>query len=226
MHRPASLLSVLAILAGCSSPGGESDGKTSTACDPDGLATRTISCVQNFSPGDGAGYGQDRFPEVVYGEPKGGGAHGGSTDVLSLGKGGSITVGFGSASIVDREGPDFIVFENAFFIGDDPTKPFKELGEVSVSEDGETWTTFPCKKDAYPYTGCAGWNPVFAGSAPGISAFDPKTAGGDDFDLADIGVERARFVRVKDISNFGAGGNAGFDLDAMAIVNPDVTPDL
>ena len=215
MRRSLSLVACFA-LAGCA----ESSRGHGLACDPQNLATRTISSVQDFTPGEGAGFGQEQFPQVVYGEPKGGGAHGGSTDVLSLGKSGSITVGFGSSFITDGEGPDFIVFENTFYIQDDPTHPFKELGEVSVSEDGETWTTFPCKSDDYPYTGCAGWRATFAGSSPLVSSFDPATAGGDAFDLNEIGVPEARFVRIHDISNFGAGGNAGFDLDAITLVHP------
>jgi len=46
----------------------------------------------------------------------------GSLHVLSLGVGGEIVLGFGG-SIVDGDGPDFVVFENAFFIdGDDRTQ--------------------------------------------------------------------------------------------------------
>ncbi len=204
------------VTAGCTSA---SEGGGGVACDLAGPASRTIACVESFAPGDGAGFGQDSFPEIIYGEPKGGGVHGGSTDVLSLGKGGSISVGFGGTVITDGPGPDFIVFENAFYIGDNPDKPFKELGEVSVSQDGESWVTFPCKKDAYPYEGCAGWHAVLAGSEAGIDTFDPETAGGDAFDLADVGMAQARFVRVVDLSMSGAAPSAGFDLDAMAVVN-------
>lgn len=209
----------LLLVAGCSSQegGGGGDG---ISCDPAAPASRTISCVQDFSPGEGAGFGQDDYPDIVYGEPEGGGAGKGSLDVLSLGRSGTITVGFGGGAIHDGEGPDFIVFENAFNAGGNPENPFKELGEVSVSADGETWATFACRKDAYPYDGCAGWHPVLAGSEPGIDAFDPAEAGGDPFDLADVGLQTARFVRITDLSNAGAGGSAGFDLDAITVVHP------
>ncbi len=189
-------------------------------CHDGASPSRTVACVQTFAPGDGAGYGEDRYPEILYGEPQGLGTHYGSTDVLSLGKGGTIVLGFGGTDIADGPGADFIVFENTFYIGDDATKPFKELGEISVSADGETWTTFPCTQAAYPFTGCAGWHATFAGAGLDISAYDPAAAGGDAFDLADVGVESARFVKIHDVSNFGAGGNAGFDLDAVTIVNP------
>ena len=217
MSRTFSIVVVGGFLvAGCSSQEGGGDGIT---CDPSAPASRTISCVLGFEPGDGAGFGQDDYPEIIYGEPEGGGIGKGSLDVLALGKGGAIVVGFGGGAIADGPGADFIVFENAFSIGGNTQSPFKELGEVSVSDDGETWTTFPCASEAYPYDGCAGWRPVLAGSEPGIDAFDPEAAGGDPFDLADVGLPGARFVRITDISNAGAGGTAGFDLDAVTIVN-------
>lgn len=211
------------LLAGCNPQTTDTDssGDTDITCHAMDPASRTVACVESFTPGEGAGFGQDAYPEVIYGEPKGGGSHAGSTDVLSLGKGGTIVLGFGSTGIANGDGADFLVFENAFFIGDNPDKPFKELGEVSVSDDGETWTTFPCETAMYPFTGCAGWRPVYAGSEPDISAYDPKAAGGDPFDLSDIGVDHARFVKIRDVSNLGAGGNAGFDLDAVTLVHPD-----
>jgi hypothetical protein len=162
----------------------------------------------------------EKFPGVIYGEPRGGGVVNGSLDVLSLGAGGEILVGFGGNSIVDGPGPDFIIFENAFYIGKDPAKPLADLAEVSVSEDGEAFMTFPCAPEAYPFEGCAGWRAVFAGPESGISSFDPEAAGGDPFDLADLGVSLARFVRIRDLAASGQAPSAGFDLDAVAIVNP------
>jgi hypothetical protein len=146
----------------------------------------------------------------------------GSTDVLSLGGGGEISFGFGSNAIVDGPGADFIVFENPFDKGGDPMAPYAEPGVVSVSEDGVTWVDFPCHKDAYPYTGCAGWHPVLSNPDNGLSPFDPAVAGGDPFDLADLGLARARFVRVRDVSFVGGGTTEGFDLDAAAIVHAEV----
>ena len=168
----------------------------------------------------------EAYPAIVFGPPHGAGARRGSTDVLSLGKGGRIALGFGGGAIVDGPGADFIVFENPFYYvptkehpEGDPARPFKELGEVAVSEDGATWHSFPCARDAYPFEGCAGWHAVFSSPEDGVSAYDPSVAGGDAFDLADIGVEHARFVRVTDLSRLGAGGSAGFDLDAVAVVH-------
>ena len=47
-------------------------------------------------------------------------------------------------------------------------------------------------------------------------------SGGDQFDLATLGVTEARFVRIRDMQEAGAAPTAGFDLDAVAIVNAKV----
>jgi hypothetical protein len=197
-------------------------GPHGITCDPAAPPTRTISCVDSFTPGPGAGFGQDDFPEIIYGDPKGGGEIRGSLDVLSLGMGGEIVVGFGGNGIVDGDGVDFIVFENAFYVGENPTHPWADLGEVAVSDDGVTWTTYPCDTTAYPFTGCAGWHAVDANDTAGISSFDPAVAGGDQFDLKDIGVSQARLLRIRDKGTSSAAPSAGFDLDAAAIVNQAV----
>ena len=49
-----------------------------------------------------------------------------------------------------------------------------------------------------------------------IDARDPELAGGDAFDLADIGLSEAKYIRVTDS---GTSGPGGFDLDAISIVN-------
>jgi len=210
--------------AGCGggeeASGGDPGPETSVfGCDPGADSARTASCVVSFEPGPGAGFGQDRFPEVIYGEPLGNGTTSGGLDVLSLGDGGSIVIGFGGNAIVDGDGVDFIVFENPFFAGGDPNKIYAELGEVSVSADGSTWHTFPCAEGESPPVGCAGYAPVFANGDLGIASTDPAVSGGDAFDLAELGVAEARFVRIRDLQGIGASPSTGFDLDAIAIVN-------
>jgi hypothetical protein len=141
----------------------------------------------------------------------------GSTDVVSIGDGGYVAVGFAGNFIVDGPGPDFLVFENPFDIGGDPTQPYAEVGTVAVSQDGTTWISFPCTATSYPYGTCAGWHPVFANpDQNNIDPTDPAVAGGDPFDLADLGLAWARYVRVTD----RPGDGNVFDLDAMAIVHP------
>ena len=139
----------------------------------------------------------------------------GSLDVVSLGHEGVIEVELG-VSIVDDEGPDFIVFENVFRSG---PLLFAEAGEVAVSDDGEVWTTFPCAHED-DRAGCAGLAPVFSHPDNDIAPDDIAAAGGDAFDLADIGVAGARYVRIIDRSpSAGEEPNAGFDLDAVSVVS-------
>ncbi len=183
-------------------------------CDP--FADRVVS----FSPGAGAGFGQDRLPDVAIGPPVGGGTVAGGTDVVSLGAGGEIVVALDGAGIPDGPGPDLIVFENAFLAGGDPSRPFAEPGAVAVSEDGVTFHEFPCDAVAFPYAGCAGIRPVLSSPGNGIDPTDPAAAGGDPFDLADVGLRHARFVRMRDVgASIAAPPTAGFDLDAVAAVH-------
>jgi hypothetical protein len=177
--------------------------------------------VVRFEPGAQAGFGEGKLPDVVLGPPTGLGVEVGSLDVLSLGKGGSIELGFGGSVLVDVEGPDFVVFENAFWPSGDASAVFAEVGAVSVSEDGESWLEFPCDAEgdgAGHFEGCAGWSPTLEYDAQDLLPLEPTLTGGDAFDLADVGLAAARFVRIADRSNAGATPTAGFDLDAVGVV--------
>jgi hypothetical protein len=171
--------------------------------------------VVDFIPGGFAGFGQDKLPGVVLGPPQGAGASAGSLDVLSLGKGGCIVLSATNTEIIDEDGPDLLVFENPF-------SGFFETGVVSVSGDGNTWATFPCAATdkAANYPGCAGTHYVYASPENGIDPTDPTTAGGDPYDLRDLGLASARYVRICDSGQNGyAGTSGGFDLDAVAVVH-------
>ena len=184
---------------------------------------RFIDCVESFTP-EGAVFGQDRFPEVVYGPPMAGPANMGSLDVLALGCGGAITLYFDAPAIVDGPGPDFIVFENPI-----PAGPgtFAEPARVLVSDDGLTWHAFPCDPVGDDtLAGCAGVSVVHAGADDSIDPGDPALAGGDAFDLAQLGLTTVRYVRLLDVgvAHYGdrmwcGGGGGGFDLDAIAVVH-------
>ena len=197
---------------------------------PDGSvlrADRFVTKVVSFTPGDCAGFGLPAMPGVVVGPPVGAGSVAGSLDVVSLGHKGELVVSVEPNAIVDGPGVDFVVFENAFWAAGDPERPTAELAEVSVSDDGVTWKTFPCAQGPGPtYGSCAGWHPVYSAPGNGISPVDPTRAGGDPFDLADVGVAIARFVRIRDIGTVTCPANpadksttVGFDLDAVAVVN-------
>ncbi len=109
---------------------------------------------------------------------------------------------------------------------------FPEPGEVAVSDDGETWFRFPC--DPETLFGCAGVTPTAASPATMIDPTDPVVAGGDAFDLEVVGLERARYLRITDVSaqywkargldfcDPGQNGAGGFDLDAIALVDGDL----
>ena len=54
----------------------------------------------------------------------------------------------------------------------------------------------------------------------------PEGSGGDSFDLQDVGLTWARFVRIEDVGPaLGQAGTVGFDLDAVTAVNSGVTTD-
>jgi hypothetical protein len=182
----------------------------STAC-----TSRFATSVVSFAPGPAA----KGDTSLALGPPKGAGDTQGSLDVVTLGNGGSITLAFDPSYIVDAPGPDFIVFENPFYVNGDPTMVFAELATVSVSDDGQSFTDFPCTAMAPPYGSCAGWHPVYANADSNqIDPTDPTAAGGDAFDLADLGLASAHFVRITDRVDLT--GTAGlFDLDAVSIVH-------
>ena len=197
------------------------DASMASVLDAGVRADRFATTVVSFTPGTCAGFGADEMPGVVLGPPVGAPAGQGSTDVVSLGSGGEIVLSFAPNALVDGPGVDLLVFENAFVVAG-TSSTFAEPGEVSVSDDGETWTTFPCTATAAPWGACAGWHAV-AQPGPDVSPVVPSQIGGDPFDLADIGITRAQFVRIRDktsqrCTSQGPTTN-GFDLDAIAAVN-------
>ncbi|TNV54554.1 cell surface protein, partial [Corallococcus exiguus] len=74
--------------AGVSDAGTDADAGTDTDAGVD-AGSRPVDPfadrVTAYQFGDSAGFGQDRFPDVVFGPPKGAGQFAGSLDVLSLG---------------------------------------------------------------------------------------------------------------------------------------------
>lgn len=169
--------------------------------------------------GDNAGFGQGAYPQVLHGPP------GGSTHVLSFGHGGELTIALHGTFVTNGAGSDFTVFENPFQFGD---SVFAERAQVLVSGDGVNYVPFPCAVDdhAGKYPGCAGVHVVFAAKDP----LDPLISGGDVFDLQDVGLETAKYIRIKDLGTCkpgdptytnvcGAPQKEGFDFDALAILN-------
>ena len=189
------------------------------------LAGPFADFVQSFTPGMGAGFGADKLPGIVLGPPQGGGELQGSLDVLSLGNNGVIVLGFDLPVICDGPGADLTVFENPFHSGSIDGPIFAEYGIVAVSQDGVNFVTFPY--DPVTHAGLAGQTPVLSNPDNGISPLDPNVSGGDQFDLADVGLSWAKYVRITDpgasIDDPGnhvpPGTQAGFDLDALAALH-------
>jgi hypothetical protein len=209
--------------------------------------------VTDFTPGSGAGFGQGFFPGNVLGPPNGSAnpatPNFAEPDLLSLGDGGTITLRFAQNRIVDQPGPDLVVFENALQPLSQPTQSFSETATVSVSDDGTSWVTFPFNfvppadgvsiLEKANFAGLAGVNPVFSSPSNGISPFDLLVSGGDLFDLAQVGLASAQYVRIRDTgttgptqtvdgdgdivddpgNSFSFQGSAGFDLDAVAAIH-------
>ncbi len=214
-----------------------------------------------------AGFGQPFFPDNILGPPSGKGEFASQSsplELISLGEGGYIVVKMGR-EIIDGAGVDFIVYENMMYWGGDYYNAYTEAAVVEVSQDGQTWFRFPFDflidgaigshglPDTVPenFIGFAGIVPTYANCDPNgdgdfedmINPLDYQVSGGDPFDLADIGLSRASYIRVIDTGHINRnpgsemydndndlindGGNLlavwegiqGFDLDAIAVVN-------
>jgi len=176
-----------------------------------GFAQSFPDSVKEISYGRNGGFGSDFFPGNVLGPPRGTAdasiPNFSRADLLSLGTGGSITLEFSTNRIIDGPGPDFTVFENPVQPDGHPEQTFADTAIVAVSDDGQTWITFPFDMiSSNPvqlrlksnYIGLAGIQPSHSSPDNGISPFDPAVSGGDKFDLGIVGLSHARFVRITD----------------------------
>ncbi len=136
-------------------------------------------------------------------------------EICSIGLGGTITLGLRRGLIVDGPGADFTVFENAFRYG--AGRIYAEPATVEVSRDGLEWTMF--QYDSVSCKGLAGITPT-----SGQDPYDPQRSGGDRFDLADVGLDSVRWVRLRDVTSIVLDNPAspffdptlsGFDLDVV-----------
>ncbi|MCB0712682.1 MAG: cell surface protein [Ignavibacteriae bacterium] len=196
---------------------------TSTTC----AQPWTPDAVDSYVVGEGGGRGETNLPDNVLGLPDVSARDDVPTidpaQVLSLGLGGEIVLRFDQAMIVDGPGVDFTVFENPFiYTLGGKERIYAEPGEVSVSQDGIEFFPFPF--DSLSLEGCAGVTPTRGDMDPR----NPAISGGDGFDLAEIGLDSIRFIRIRDVSAIIKGNSAhpfydatvnGFDLDAVVGVN-------
>ena len=206
--------------------------------------SRFATSVVSFQQGAGGGLFDT---SKILGGPEGGGLGAGSLEVLTLGEGGSVTLGF-DVVIVDGPGADFSVFENGFVVGG--AAVFAEVAFVEVSSNGTDFARFPSSygppgglggSDMGSFAGMSGGLPVLADvTVDPDSPFDPVSSGGEAFDLAELSghplvlgglvdLDDIRFVRLVDvlfdeqddqgviIAPGSQGG--GSDFDAVAVLH-------
>jgi hypothetical protein len=174
--------------------------------------------VYSFSPGSNwSRFGENYYPDNVLGPPDPGPGVGVYSptikpqEVLSLGHGGEIVLQFIDNIIVDGEGPDLTVFENPFISLLDGSVNI-EAAMVSISQNGTDWLSFPY--DTVAMTGLAGVTPTADNTRP----TDPAISGGDQFDLGDLGLSWAAFVKLTDMGDLYR-DVGDFDLDAVVAIN-------
>lgn len=151
-------------------------------------------------------------------------AEGTAFDIVSLGRSGSIRLEF-PRHISDGPGPDFAVFENAF------SDTFLELAYVEVSQDGINFVRLDnLSLTQQPVGGFGNVDPT------DIDGFGGKyrQGYGTPFDIAETGLNYITHIRLVDVVGDGSAldsygniihepyptaGSAGFDLDAVAVIN-------
>jgi hypothetical protein len=244
MARSARFATVVLILCVALSRATQARAQATTDCFPDRIVSFAVGTVSS-PPATNTWE-----PGIVIGPPGGSTPTNGSLAVMSLGHGGRITLEFTNNAIVDGPGPDLIVFENPFFctsvpLSDaDPYSVFAEPGIVEVSDDGVDFKTFPYDASALSQVnslctdksllrqliGLMGITPSFTGNwtvPDDPLVFDPAAPGGvsghggDAFDLATVGLVRARFVRITDPNlPIGIpGASEGLDLDSVVAIH-------
>jgi len=169
--------------------------------------------------------------------------------VVSLGDGGSITVGF-NTPIANGPGADFAVFENGFLSGG-PGLAFLELATVAVSSDGVHFFTFPDVSETQTTTQVGAFGLLDASNLYDLAG--KYIAGyGTPFDLAELAgvspylnVNDVTEVRITDVVGsinplYGTRdslGNlindpwptpfasSGFDLNGVGVINMASVPE-
>lgn len=210
--------------AGPYPPAAEQPGSTAIHMDSPDLADWAAGYVNYIVGSDVDSTWQT--PERALGK-----AVGDSFDIVSLGRGGEITLSF-DPPIKNSEGWDFAVFENSF------SDTFLELAYVEVSSDGISFVRFD--NDSLTQEPVGGYGAIEPTNITGFAG-KYRQAYGTPFDLQDLAekdtvvsgkVNLARISYVKIIDVVGDGSyvdssndviydpfptfsSAGFDLDAI-----------
>jgi hypothetical protein len=207
------------------------DPATTAVAHDDPAIAGWATAVVDYTPGPGATDAHFTMPSQALG-PAG-------TDtlaVVSLGNGGTITLGF-DAPITDGDGWDFAVYENGF-----ASDIFLELGFVEVSSDGTHFVRFD---SAFQTQVAPGGNSSGVAAQIGGLAGSYMVGEGTPFDLSalrnaplvrdgTVDLTAVKYVRIVDIvgdgttlDSFGrgiidplsSGPTAGFDLDGVAVLH-------
>ena len=151
-------------------------------------------------------------------------AEGTSGDIVSLGRGGEITLSFDTL-IINGTGADFATFENSF------TDNFLELAYVEVSFDGVNFERFPNYSETQESVDAFGT--VEPTKIMGYCS-KYRQGYGTPFDLDNVLLDTIKFIRIVDIIGDGTyfdsnnhpiydpyptTGSAGVDIDAVAVIN-------
>lgn len=188
-----------------------------------------------------------RKPERALGE-SGGDSGDPIFDIVSLGRGGSITLTF-ARPIKNDDGWDFAVFENSF------SDSFLELAYVEVSSNGSDFIRF--ENDSLTRNPVGAFGAIDTTEVSGLAG-KYRAGFGTPFNLGDltsqdavlngtVNLSRITHVRIVDVVGDGSdrdssgdviydpfptAGSAGFDLDALgvryentAIAEPNTPPD-
>lgn len=202
------------------------------------LVVNWANALINFNPGP-ENISDPQSPLASFGIANNalGEAEGNSYDVVSLGDGGIITLGF-QYPIIDGNGPDFAVFENSF------TNTYLEFAFVEVSTNGIDFVRFPAISNIQNTNQTGGFgdsDPTLVNNLAGKY----RQGFGTPFDLNDLidsvtlNLDSINYIRIVDVvgsidtsySSFDHNGtiindpfpspfnSSGFDLDAIAVIN-------
>ena len=218
-----------AALAGPYAPAAGQPGSTAIYKDDPSFVEWATGWV-NYNPGTEVDE-KWQTPEKALGK-----AEGTSYDVVSLGRGGEITMTF-DVPIANGEGWDFAVFENSF------NDTFLELGYVEVSSDGVHFFRFD--NDSLTPSPVGGFGSVDPTDVDGLAG-KYKQGYGTPFDLAELAgvspmldINNVGYVKILDIVGDGTyfdtsgdviydpyptTGSAGFDLDAIGVIHTAAVP--
>ena len=213
-----------AALAGPYAPAAGQPGSTAIYKDDPAFIAWATGWV-NYNPGTNVDE-QWQTPEKALGK-----AEGTSYDVVSLGRGGEITMTF-DVPIANGEGWDFAVFENSF------NDTFLELGYVEVSSDGVHFFRFD--NDSLTPSPVGGFGSVDPTNVDGLAG-KYRQGYGTPFDLAELAdvspmldINNVGYVKILDIVGDGTyydtsgdviydpyptSWSAGFDLDAIGVIH-------